>query len=602
MPSSTSRLRPVQPLALLVATALAALTACGGGGGDGGGPTEPPPQNNTVATLQASSATSQTATVGTAVGEPPAVVARNSAGQPVAGVSVTFAATGGGTVGAASVKTNASGVASAGSWLLGTTAGANTLTATAGSRTAQFTATGTPGPVDTLAVMSGSGQQGTTGQALPNPIVFKATDAHGNAVSNVAITFAAATGGGSIAPASATTGASGEAQTTWTLGGTAGAQTLTAVHGALTTTVTAQAAVLILKASQVDAGAGANCARSAEGQLACWGANGAGVIGDGTTTFREFPVQPSVSGVTFAHVSVGTSNSCALTSTGAAYCWGSGYTNGDGSFSTPRLSPVAVSGGHAFTKLVVGATAACALKADGTAWCWGTTLPPESNLARKVPTLVSSTLRFTDVAVGSWPSSTLADYPCGITTTGSTYCWGIMGIGDAADPSEAPAELGGGVTFSSLALGRDHACGLTEAGKAYCWGQNDRGQLGDGTSGNTRATPVAVVGGTSFVALASGGAHTCGLTAAGAALCWGANDGGQLGNAKIGDGTSVLGPTPVPTVVAMPTGVQFTSITAGNLNTCAIASNSEVWCWGTRASSHPAIVFADKVPRQVRQR
>ena len=48
------------------------------------------------------------------------------------------------------------------------------------------------------------------------------------------------------------------------------------------------------------------------------------------------------------------------------------------------------------------------------------------------------------------------------------------------------------VAFSQLSVGFDHTCALTDAGVAYCWGLSTSGQLGAGTSGNFRNRPVAV--------------------------------------------------------------------------------------------------------------
>src|SRR5206468_1389154 len=84
-----------------------------------------------AATIAANSATSQSATAGTAGRTAPTVVAKGANGQPVAQVAVTFAvAPGNGTITGASQTTNASGVATVGSWTLSATAGPNTLTAT----------------------------------------------------------------------------------------------------------------------------------------------------------------------------------------------------------------------------------------------------------------------------------------------------------------------------------------------------------------------------------------------------------------------------------------------------------------------------------------
>ncbi|HEY6157905.1 MAG TPA: Ig-like domain-containing protein, partial [Gemmatimonadales bacterium] len=180
----------------------------------------------------------QSATTGTAVASPPSVIVRDASNNPVQGVGVTFAvATGGGSITAADQTTNASGIATVGSWTLGTTAGSNTLTASAAGLTGSpvtFTATGTAGPAATLAKFSGDNQVGQVGTTLATPQTVLVTDAHGNPVNNVTITWAAASGGGSVNPTSSVTDAAGHASTTRTLGPTPGTQTTTASVTGLT--------------------------------------------------------------------------------------------------------------------------------------------------------------------------------------------------------------------------------------------------------------------------------------------------------------------------------------------------------------------------------
>jgi len=130
-----------------------------------------------------------------------------------------------------------SGIATVGSWTLGATAGSNTLTATSGTLTGSpvtFTATGTAGTATTIALKLGDGQSATVGTdvaILPSVLVTDGT----NPVSGVSVTFAVASGGGSVTGASATTNASGIATVgSWTLGATPARNTLTATSGTLT--------------------------------------------------------------------------------------------------------------------------------------------------------------------------------------------------------------------------------------------------------------------------------------------------------------------------------------------------------------------------------
>jgi adhesin/invasin len=202
-----------------------------------------------AATIGIDAGDGQTATAGSAVSTAPSVIVRDVSNNPVPGVSVAFAvASGGGSVTGGTATTGASGIATVGSWTLGTTAGANTLTASSGGLTpATFTATGVAGPAAAISIQSGDG--GTAVVASTRTLEAKVVDANGNPVAGHVVSWAAATGGGSVSAPTSTTSAAGVASVGWTLGTAAGAQTATATSAGLagspltfTATTTAAAA------------------------------------------------------------------------------------------------------------------------------------------------------------------------------------------------------------------------------------------------------------------------------------------------------------------------------------------------------------------------
>ena len=124
--------------------------------------------------------------------------------------------------------------------------------------------------------------------------------------------------------------------------------------------------------------------------------------------------------------------------------------------------------------------------------------------ATNLPSATSTPFNVTNVVAGSFASvSAGSNATCGVTTSGSGYCWGNNGFGQlgngSTSNSTAPVRIAGGLSFSSVSSGslQGFACGLTSAGAAYCWGYNDYGQLGRGNLTNS-SSPVAVNGNLTF--------------------------------------------------------------------------------------------------------
>lgn len=175
-------------------------------------------------------------------------------------------------------------------------------------------------------------------------------------------------------------------------------------------------------------------------------------------------------------------------------------------------------------------------------------------------------------------------HTCALTPLGGVKCWGVdssgmygasgvLGQGKNIGFSRTPVDVKGltsGVV--SLSAGTYHTCAITATGGVTCWGTNGSGQLGNGslTASNV---PVSVTGLQSgVIALTGGRQHTCALTAAGAAVCWGSDVVGQLGN----DASLVDQPAPA-VVQGLTEGV--TALSAGTYHTCAAVSGGAK-CWG----------------------
>lgn len=250
-------------------------------------------------------------------------------------------------------------------------------------------------------------------------------------------------------------------------------------------------------------------------------------------------------------VAVGGEHACALIPSGAAYCWGSnreGQLGGGTTDDVPHTSPSRVVGGHTFKQLVAGTFHTCGLTAGGVAYCWG------ADYSGQLGSFVF------DVAVG---------------------------------PTRVPIAQ----PLAAITAGAHHTCGLTIQRTIYCWGDNTAGEIGDGSDRSAavpwgllkQRQPAQIVGGRSFLTLASTFSNTCAAATTGQTYCWGSNQAGELGTAGgkcrmladqyyfSEDWDLPCSTTPVP----INSQESLTSLTASGLGVCGLTTAGGLVCWGS---------------------
>jgi alpha-tubulin suppressor-like RCC1 family protein len=332
------------------------------------------------------------------------------------------------------------------------------------------------------------------------------------------------------------------------------------------------------QATQLAVGEDHSCAVLTTGQVACWGSNTFGQLGDGSDRVLRRPYAAVIEGLTNV-VSISASEylTCALDAEHHVYCWGLAGVQSD---LQPRSwdAPTRVEPLDDATAIATGAAHACALVSGGRVVCWGSNehgklgdgmTAPDATSFQDAPVTVKELDGVTALAAGR-------AHTC--ARSGSTVrCWGNNANGELstgiASQSAVPISVGEvpGATTLSAAL----ATFITlQSGDVSCWGLGTGGLLIDPEADFTK--PRAL--GLDHVELtAVGPSAVCTLRSLAA-------DNGIVACRALSDTKLNWAPATRWESLVLPAGSRVVNIAVGDHHACAALSGGGVQCWGSNGA------------------
>lgn len=336
----------------------------------------------------------------------------------------------------------------------------------------------------------------------------------------------------------------------------AGVIELTPPTPTITKTPTATPTV-VASTNRLGVGMYHGCAIDVSAKLQCWGDNSAGQLGDGTYTAHAFV--EAVVGLPTGVASVGTGawHTCALLVDKQVYCWGDntygqlgrshsaiGATGVCGDLTTTcSPTPLEVVGlPNDIVALAVGSSQNCVVSVDGRMTCWGAfTGATTDACANYAGEWNGSSCSPTPVPLAGTGVVRLAvsGHSCSVATDATVRCWGENSLGQVGAPQshfyEAPNTVAGlGGPVARVSTGVAFSCAILKTGAVACWGDNQQKQLGNPDAETSEKVPMAVVGLAEPVNDVAAVDHSaCALLRDGTVMCWGSNDGGQMGKGGI---------------------------------------------------------------------
>jgi alpha-tubulin suppressor-like RCC1 family protein len=316
----------------------------------------------------------------------------------------------------------------------------------------------------------------------------------------------------------------------------------------------------------IDMGGYHGCALGDSGGVWCWGGGEFGQLGTNDTNSYAYATRvlaPNSGYLTgIVDISAGEYHTCAVTDNGQAWCWGNGLSGALGNQTTESSmlpTQVYMTGDIPLTnvqRISSGASHTCAVTSNGQVWCWGTVtagslgdgVSLSSTVAVPVYTGIDTPLtNISQVSAGT-------NYSCAVDTNGAAWCWGDDGNAVLANGANESQSWAARVTTQNdvltgaiaVAAADTHACLVTTSGDVWCWGAGATGQLGNGSeTAREYAVPVALDSMTTLTGMAHvtvGLEFSCARATGQSAYCWGSNNYGQLGDDSV---TSRLWAVPV---------------------------------------------------------
>jgi alpha-tubulin suppressor-like RCC1 family protein len=290
----------------------------------------------------------------------------------------------------------------------------------------------------------------------------------------------------------------------------------------------------------------------------CWGQNGAGGLGIGSTRQQRSPVRVGAED-DWRAVSAGGLYTCGLREGGSLWCWGNNENGqlgvGTSGPTGEKHVPTRVSGSWREVVTDTGPVenSAFAVADDATLWDWGFQLASipaqldartgwssldgrlsalEGGIAHVMGVFPGSAVTTGDPALSFRTLKYGGNAHCGIQADDSLWCWGSDNrfgqLGDGTfTPSPTPVQEYRRARWSSVDMGFYCVYAIDSDAGLYFWGLNDG--LHDAFPAGNQSTPQLVDSG-AWMAVSTTCTHACGIHTDGTLWCWGGNSNGQLGD------------------------------------------------------------------------
>lgn len=221
---------------------------------------------------------------------------------------------------------------------------------------------------------------------------------------------------------------------------------------------------------------------TADGGLYCWGDDLCRKLGKPDAAMGSAAVKIAIpvneTGWVDVFASPGEFNYsriCAISTTGSLWCAGNSWSGAVGDGTSNDAKSMTRTGDRVdWTKTILSDFTTCGLTKDGQWWCWGGGFLLAETITQSatesLPTRVYSELKWRDITINLSSARV-----CGVDEGGSVYCYSRY-----SKSVETQIDATDLLRWRSIHTSLTSTCALTESKQVYCWGENDSGSLGQG--------------------------------------------------------------------------------------------------------------------------